>query len=267
MAETNRAPEVHDVDKTVNSAKAMRFLAKYPDATSLDMSDHEEIAKRMEVFKTKEGVAKSLSELFIGDIKADLGIDIPKGSLDAVSDHIEAMAINSPDEFIALKDKLEKNSANKKKVTEYFDRIQKAGGVQKMEEARDKYAQAVDDLETYKNYKGKWGKVKKFGLALGSFVSSGADSKLTKINSAQSEVERQNNGQPMGLAELNGAMDVLQRQIGDINMALDKMPELESLRAELEGIKTEVIGGVLDMGDVRAKVKEAWTKKFDDLMA
>ena len=92
------APRASAIDKALNTKGFAEFLAKYPEAESIDLNDtnEAEIEQRLEAFEAKNRVSAEIRGLFNNELSG-LGIKLEGADFASVDVYLEDETINNPE--------------------------------------------------------------------------------------------------------------------------------------------------------------------------
>lgn len=92
------APRASSIDKALNTKGFAEFLAKYPEAESIDLNDtnEAEIEQRLEAFEAKNRVSKEIRGLFNNQLSG-LGIKLEGADFESVEAYLEDETIHNPE--------------------------------------------------------------------------------------------------------------------------------------------------------------------------
>jgi len=134
--------EDFDIDEALNNPEFVEFLAKFPDAESLELTNNDEkVKERYFRFKDQKELSKALKGVFVGQIEVESGFKMKEGDFEGVDEHIGQMSIEDPGRFEKIlnsKRMFERSVAELQKtqgeVKEILGKLDKAGIEKKVEE-------------------------------------------------------------------------------------------------------------------------------------
>jgi len=92
-----------DLDEALNNPGFVEFLAKFPDAENLKMTDNDEkIQERYFRFKDQKELSKSLKAVFVGQIELESGMKMTQEDFSSVDEYISQLSIEKTDKFEAV---------------------------------------------------------------------------------------------------------------------------------------------------------------------
>ena len=92
--------EEFNLDEALNNSEFVEFLAKFPDAENLKMTDNnEKIQERYFRFKDQKELSKSLKGVFVGQIELESGQKMTPEDFSSVDEYISRMAIEKKEKF------------------------------------------------------------------------------------------------------------------------------------------------------------------------
>jgi hypothetical protein len=95
--------EEFDLDEALNNPEFVEFLAKFPDAENLKMTDNDEkIQERYFRFKDQKELSKSLKTVFVGQIELESGMKMTQEDFSSVDEYISQLSIEKTDKFEAV---------------------------------------------------------------------------------------------------------------------------------------------------------------------
>ena len=97
-----RRPESAELLKDHEFAE---FLSRFDDFKEVtEQNDVETLQKRFEMFQQKERLIKDLREMYRGDIKDSVGLELSDADLEDVDDYVENLALADAESFFSLVD-------------------------------------------------------------------------------------------------------------------------------------------------------------------
>jgi hypothetical protein len=94
------AEEEFDLDEALNEPAFVDFLAKFPDAETMEMVEgNKKIMERYFAFKDQKQLSKALKGVFVNQINLESGVQMNEGEFDNVDEYIEKMSIEDQGRF------------------------------------------------------------------------------------------------------------------------------------------------------------------------
>lgn len=94
------AEEEFDLDEALNEPAFVDFLAKFPDAETMEMVEgNKKIMERYFTFKDQKQLSKALKGVFVNQINLESGVQMNEGEFDNVDEYIEKMSIEDQGRF------------------------------------------------------------------------------------------------------------------------------------------------------------------------
>ncbi len=120
-------PEAFEVAEALNKKGFAEYLANFGDfTTDIEEGKTEAIAGYYEAFVRSEVASKDLKNLFIGEIKNDLGMSLDKTELDSMDAYIAKERISDPEAVAQLGRALETFQLIKKSIVDREKDLEKA---------------------------------------------------------------------------------------------------------------------------------------------
>ncbi len=279
-----------DIDKALNTKGFAEFQAAHPESDKFDMEDGEAIRQRFEVFETKTAVSKELKQLYSGHIEKEMGIKLDAKDLSSIDAHLENQAINSPEEFMEIKERLDAFRELPLQISALEKQLAELGGVEELKATLEGLQKDEANLETAQKYKGIIGKTK-VAFQFVSFAAAaqplllevlfpgvklkknflGVGDKYNQVSEALGSLSsvKEKFGK-MGKKDINSLQENIGDQIHGIENVLasvQQIDKLKSLSQEMFGnMRKELLGGVSDITGLTESIQAKAMAQFKEIV-
>jgi len=118
-----------NIDEALDKPGFRQFLAQFPGAEHMDMTDETLIGSRFELFTATEEVKQSLRELYGGNIQQEMGIAFGDTEEALLNDHWDKQALKHPEAVIEMRHKLEQFQNLPDEIADLQTELQSLRGV------------------------------------------------------------------------------------------------------------------------------------------
>ncbi|GEM_PF-3128807 len=273
-----------DVDAAMNTDGFLEFMAKHPEAGSLDMEDTAALEQRFEAFKVKDEVTTGMKGVIAEQVKKESGIAITDEAMAEVVTKMETLAVTEPGKFLEMKTKLEGFKTLPTEIAGIEGKLATLGNSTELEGDLEKLQTKQEKLSSIADHAGRWGRMKlwtamiknklpEFGTIFESPASikqSLAERAPDSIEAAEkiktiAELEAEKGGVTLFKSDMDKVSKETDASIASIEQTLGQISDLSTVKAEAEkhfgAVRSELLGGIGDFktitGMLQAEVKRA----------
>jgi hypothetical protein len=247
------APRASSIDKALNTKGFAEFLAKYPEAESIDLNDtnEAEIEQRLEAFEAKNRVSAEIRGLFNNELSG-LGIKLEAADFASVEAYLEDETINNPESIQEMARTITLFQELPGKIRELEAKAASIGNIDELTAKRDRLdGQAVELNEASKITVPR---------LKGFYFSKGRKDNKAKL--ARREELLAKHGTTLEGVEQKYLESVDQAQTA--HSSIQALEDLGRLKQEIEANFKQANQALFKDSEIAAKVHEAAKAKIEE---
>ncbi len=284
--------QAFDAKKAMNTKGFPEFLGMHPDAKTFDSTDFAALKERFEIFTVKETVKREVKSIFIKNIQQEMGFRLSPEDLAAADAHFDTLAIESPEEIHALRERIQEFRELPKDINELESQLAALGGGAELPARLDQLKAERASLDKAKGAVGFLGKTKMWTKVLGSaigvassFIVSPISGKaegllhdmiditggtIDKISAARRlEKEHKAKGEKLDRKKFNGISNRVDEQMKTVTETIAAIQTRNQVRAiALEmysNARAEIMGSISGIAEIAEAVQARAQEHMEEL--